>query len=143
MTILVKRSSFPEFDSIERQFRGLFGGLPLTAVVPAAVPAADVYETPTEFVVELEVPGFVENELAVEISDHVLTLAGRRDESKQETEKTYRLQERLEQGFKREFRMPPQADTGHVTARFDHGVLEVHAPKLATVEPHRVTISKK
>jgi HSP20 family molecular chaperone IbpA len=35
-------------------------------VLPALAPAADVYETDGEFVVELEVPGFYAKELEIE-----------------------------------------------------------------------------
>jgi HSP20 family protein len=141
MATLVKQSPFPELESMERRLRRLFEGAPLTSFVPTMLPAADVYETPKEFVVELEVPGYTEKQLEIEVSDHTLTVTGRGEESK-EAGKTYRLQERLERTFKREFRLPPETDGEHVTAQFEQGVLEVHAPKLATSKPHKVEISK-
>jgi HSP20 family protein len=141
MTTLVKQSLFPEFESLDRRFRRMFEGTPLTAFVPNVLPAADIYETPMEFVVELEVPGYTEQELGIEVSDHTLTITGTRAETKQEAEKTYRLQERLERTFKREFRLPPGTEGERVTAQFEHGVLEVHAPKLATVKPRKVPIA--
>jgi len=141
MTILVKQSLVPEFESMERRFRRIFEGTPLTAFVPNLLPAADIYETPREYVVELEVPGYTEQELGIEVSDHMLTITGTRAETKQEAEKTYRLQERLERTFKREFRLPPGTEGERVTAQFEHGVLEVHAPKLATVKSHKVSIA--
>jgi HSP20 family molecular chaperone IbpA len=86
------------------------------------------------------VPGYTEEQLGVEVSDHTLVVTGTR-EAKEETRKTYRLQERLEHTFKREFRLPPEADREHVTAHFEQGILELHAPKLATTRPHKVEIS--
>jgi HSP20 family protein len=141
MTTLVKPSLFPEVESMERRFRRLFEGTPLTAFVPVFLPAADIYETSEEYVVELEVPGFVEEQLSVEVSDHTIVVTGTREEAKEETEKAYRLQERLERTFKREFRLPSEADREHVSAHFEQGILEVHAPKLATTKPHKVEIS--
>jgi HSP20 family protein len=141
MTTLVKQSLFPEFESMERRFRRMFEGMPLTAFVSNFVPAADIYETSKEYVVEVEVPGYTEQELGIEVSDHTLTIMGTRAETKQEAEKTYRLQERLERTFKREFRLPPETDGEHITAQFEHGVLEVHAPKLATVKAHKIPIA--
>ena len=141
MSTLVKPSLFPELDAVERRFRRLFETTPLMAFVPGTVPAVDIYETPKEFVVELEVPGYTEDELSIEVSDHTLTVTGTREETKAGTDKTYRLQERLERTFKREFRLPQEADGEHVTAHFEHGVLEVHTPKLATKTPHKVSIS--
>ena len=141
MTTLVKPSLFPEVESMERRFRRLFEGTPLTAFVPVFLPAADIYETSEEYVVELEVPGFMEEQLNVEVSDHTIVVTGTREESTEETEKAYRLQERLERTFKREFRLPFEADRERVSAHFEQGILEIHAPKLATTKPHKVEIS--
>jgi HSP20 family protein len=142
MATLIRQSLLPEVDSIERRFRRMFDSGPLTAFVPGIVPAADVYETPTEYVVELEVPGYGEEDLNLEVSDHTLKVTGERAETKEEDEKTYRLQERLERTFTRTFRLPSETDGTRVTADFAKGVLKVHAPKLAETKPHKVAISK-
>ena len=78
--------------------------------VSALLPAADVYETADEFVVELEVPGYEENEISIEISDQTLRVTGERAEAKEEATKTFRLRERLARQFDREFELPPEAD---------------------------------
>jgi HSP20 family protein len=143
MTTLVKQPLHSELDWIDRPFRRLFGGMPLMPAFMAPVaPAADVYETPEEYVVELEVPGYEEKELGLEISDHTLTVTGSRAETKEEIEKSYQLHERLERTFERTFMLPPEIDGEHVSAAFEKGVLKVHAPKLATVKPRKVAISK-
>ena len=47
------------------------------ASVADCVPAADVYETTTdEFAVELELPGFEQKDLAIEVTDHTLVVPG-------------------------------------------------------------------
>jgi len=105
------------------------------------LPAADVYETPSELVLELEVPGFEEKQLGIKVSDHTLTITGERKVSKEETEKSFLLRERLESTFTRRFVLPPETDTGHVKAVFTKGVLEVHAPKLATTASQKIEIT--
>jgi HSP20 family protein len=110
-------------------------------IVPAPLPAADVYETNGEYVYELEVPGFEEKELAIEVSDRTLTVKGERTEEKREEGKTFRLQERLAKQFERRFELPPEAETGKVAADFKAGVLIVHAPKAKASEPHKVKIA--
>src|SRR5262245_58486611 len=94
----------------------MFAGTPLTAFAPTA----DVYETPTGYVIELAVPGYEEDELAIEIADHMLIVTGKHEET---TERT----------FKREFQLPVATNDEQVTTRFEHGVLEVHAPKIRLV----------
>jgi len=142
MTTLVKQPVLPEFDAMERSFRRMFEGIPLMpAFVSPVSPAADVYETPEELVLELEVPGYEEKELGLEIRDHRLVVTGDREELKEETVKAYRLHERLERHFERTFTLPPEIDSEHVTAQFEKGVLKVHAPKIESLQPRKIAIT--
>jgi HSP20 family protein len=100
---------FRELDAIERRLRRMLQDIGL---VSALLPAADAYETADEFVVELEVPGYDEKELSIEISDHALKVTGERTATRDEAEKRFRLRERLEHKFERRFQLPPEADTG-------------------------------
>lgn len=126
-----------ELDSMERRMRRLFKD---AGFAPPLLPAADVYETADEFVVELEVPGYAEKELDIEVSDHTLTIKGEQAKAKQEKEKDFRLHERLEFEFERRFALPSEADTARLKATFDKGVLKIEAPKVATAKPKKVAI---
>lgn len=139
MTPNTKWAPFRELDVMERRMRRMLEDV---GVAPAPLPAADVYETSDEFVVELEVPGYEETELGIEVSDHTLTVTGERKETTEEKQKAFRLRERLEHEFERRFQLPLEADTKHVTAVFKKGVLELHAPKLQTAKPRKVEIAK-
>ena len=136
---MVRWAPFRELDLMERNMRRALEGFGLGAPV---LPAADVYETGSEFVVELEVPGYEEKELEIEISDHMLTVKGERTEIKDETERTFRLHERLEKEFVRRFELPPEADTAKVKAVFKAGVLELHTPKAKQLVPKKIPIGK-
>jgi HSP20 family protein len=109
--------------------------------VPLA-PAADVYETPEELVFELEVPGYEEKELGLEVSDHMLTITGTHEETTEEVDKTFRLHERIGGTFERAFMLPPEIDGEHVTATFEKGLLKVRAPKAEAARPRKIAISK-
>jgi HSP20 family protein len=138
MTMLVRTPSFVDFDAMDRRFRRMLEGIGLA---PAVVPAADIYETGAEWVVELDVPGYEEKELALEVSDHTLTVKGAREEVKEEQEKAFRVHERLERQFERAFMLPAEVDTDRVTAMFAKGVLEIHAPKLTAPEARTIEIT--
>jgi HSP20 family protein len=143
MTTLVKQSPLTELESVERRFRRMFENWGFgPTMMPAIMPAADVYEAAGEYVVELEVPGFEEKELGVQVSNHMLTVKGTRTETKEEKEKAFLLHERLEREFERTFTLPSEVDTGHITATFEKGVLKVHAPIPTHAEPRKVEISK-
>ena len=140
MTTLVRWTPFRELDLMERQMRRFFGDAGFAA---PSVPPADVFETPQEFVVELEVPGFEEKELKLEVTDHTLVVRGEVEEAKEEQDKSFLLHERLERIFERRFHLPQEADTEKLTATFVKGVLEVHAPKIVEAKPRKIAIAPK
>ena len=76
---ITKWMPFGEFEPIERRMRRMLS----LGLEPVMMPAADVYETPSELVLELEVPGFEERQLGIEVSDHTLTITGERTVSKE------------------------------------------------------------
>jgi HSP20 family protein len=137
MTTMLKWSPFQDLDSMERRMRRMFEEI---GFAPTLLPAADVYETDEEIVLEVEVPGYDEKELGIEVSDHRLTIKGERKETTEQKEKAFRLHERLEREFERRFSLPAEADTEHIEAKFVKGVLEVHAPKLSVSKPQKVEI---
>ena len=137
MTTLIKWAPFQDFDVIDRRMRRMLEGF---GVAPAPLPAADLYETEKELIVELDVPGYDEKELSLEISDHTLTVTGERVEEKEE-EKAFYLHERLEKYFERSFTLPVDADLDRMTATFDTGVLKVHVPKIEAARPRKIDIA--
>jgi HSP20 family protein len=139
MTTLLKWSPLTELDLMDRRMRRMFEGL---GFAPHVLPATDVFETEKEFVFEVEVPGYEEKDLGIEISDHTLTIKGERVEAKKREETAYRLHERLEHEFERRFHLPAEADTERLEAQFGKGVLTVHAPKLVVTEPKKIEITK-
>jgi HSP20 family protein len=138
MSMIVRSPSFLELEGMERRLRRMLEGVGFGTMT---IPAADVYETESEIVVELEVPGYEEKDLELEITDHALTIKGSREEATEKTERAFRLHERLEREFERTFTLPTDADTEHVTATFGKGVLEVHTPKLSVPKPRKVEIT--
>jgi HSP20 family protein len=139
MPLLEKWTPLRELDLMDRRMRRFFEDL---GFVPALTPAADVYETDGEVVVELEVPGFDEKQLEIEIRDHTLSVIGEREEETERKEKTLRLRERLEKRFERRFELPTDVDGEHVKAEYAKGVLTVHVPKTAHQKPQKVEITK-
>jgi HSP20 family protein len=139
MTTLVRWAPFQDLDVFERRMRRMLEDF---GVAPAPLPAADLYETEKEVIVELDVPGFDEKELSLEVTDHTLTIKGEHRLEKEEKEKTFYLHERLEKHFERSFKLPPEVDVEHVQAKFGTGVLEVHVPKIEPAKARKIEITK-
>ena len=139
MPLLEKWTPLRELELMDRRMRRFFGDLGL---VPPVTPAADIYETDGELVVELEVPGFDERELEIGITDHTLSVTGERREETAKKEKSLLMRERLEKTFARRFELPSDADGEHIHAEYSKGVLTVHVPKATDAKPRKVEITK-
>ena len=137
MTTLIRWTPFRELEPMERRMRRMFEDI---GFGPFTVPAADFYETDRDYVVELEVPGFDEKELGIEVSDHTLTIKGQRMDEAKEEDKAFLFHERLEKTFERQFYLPPEADTDHVEATYAEIVLKVRTPKATEPKPRKVPI---
>lgn len=136
MTTLVRWAPFQDLDVLERRMRRMLEDF---GVAPAPLPAADLYETKDELIVELDLPGFDEEELSLEVTDHTLVIKGERMKE-EEKDKTFYLHERLEKHFERQFKLPPEADVKLAKATFETGVLQVHVPKIEQVKPRKIEI---
>jgi HSP20 family protein len=79
---------------------------------------------------------------AVEITadQGVLTIRGQREDTRKESREGYRRVERITGEFQRRFSLPESADAQNIKAKFVNGVLEVAIPKLAQVQPRRITV---
>jgi HSP20 family protein len=139
MSTLVRWAPRMELDATERLLQRLFNTV---GSAPGPLPATDVYETADEIVVEVEVPGYEERELTVEVTDHVLAIKGRRTTTDEEKGKEFRLHERLEHEFERRFALPTSADTSGLKATFGKGILEVRTPKAKDAGTTQVPIAK-
>ena len=137
MPTLAKWSPLAELEPFDRRWRRMFETF---GMAPEVLPAADVYETDGEVVVQIEAPGYTPEEIEVELHDHRLVVKGERKTEETREERTFRVHERLEKHFERQFELPAEADFEHLKAEFAKGVLEVHVPKLEKSQPRKIPI---
>jgi HSP20 family protein len=140
----VKRTvAFPwaGFGELEQQFERLLGELP--AHRPSAgswVPAVDIHETDSAYILEADLPGMTREDISVSILDDRVTLKGTRKREAKHEEKGYRRYERAEGAFERSFRIDGGVDEAHVEARFENGVLTITLPKPEEAKPRQIAI---
>jgi len=105
------------------------------------VPPVDVREDAKEIVLEVELPGIRPEDVEVTAENGVLTIRGeKRGRSTETDEGRYHVVERSYGSFSRSFQLPNGVDDRRIDAEFTDGVLAVHVPKAALVQPRRIEI---
>jgi HSP20 family protein len=106
-------------------------------------PAADVYETPEEVVLSVELPGVRLEDVHLEAIDGgKLRVSGvRRGDEGVEPRQFVRM-ERIYGNFSRDFAVPPTIDSTRIKATLKSGILRVVAPKKERAQPIAVESKK-
>ncbi len=93
------------------------------------LPAADVMETKSEIVVDLEIPGMDPKEFDISLREGTLTIQGEKKQEKEEEEENYRLIERRYGAFTRSISLPQEVQSDKISASYKNGILRVTLPK--------------
>lgn len=125
--------------TLSRQFedasRELVGGDPLVPF-PLALGsmAVDVLERDEEFVATVDLPGFDDADVDVQVTDRTVRIQADREAATdtEEVDGRYIQRERRFATRSRTIRLPAEVDAENVAARMDDGVLEITLPKLAS-----------
>jgi HSP20 family protein len=137
-------------DEVDRLFDDFFRGWPSLASLPgrmldfdpfrraaeplmttngALAPNVDVAETDDGYEITADLPGLDEKDIAVSVSDGVLTIKGEKRAERQEKRKDYYLAERSYGAMQRSFRLPDTVDPEKISAEYRKGVLTVNLPR--------------
>jgi HSP20 family protein len=124
-------------ESLHREMDRLFDGF-FAAETPAGremaelQPRLDVREGDEEIVIDADLPGVAPDDVQLSVRDDLLTLEGRREETRDNEGDGWHRRERVAGGFSRTIRLPFEIEADRVRAKSEHGVLHVHVPKPAT-----------
>ena len=128
-------------NRLQKDIDRLFGAPIATAADSGAwLPPVDIHEEPNRFVITIDLPGVDPKAVSITAEQGVLSVRGRREESSQEGTEGYRRVERIKGDFERRFSLPETADAQGIRAKAANGVLEIALPKLAQVQPQRITV---
>jgi HSP20 family protein len=131
-------------------------------------PSLEVDEDEQSFTVTMEVPGWAEHDVTVEVDRNILTIRGQRGgngvradhlpQDRQQTGQATREAshqdgaqadggkqrqsgDRWSGSFIQSLSLPPTIDAERITARLERGLLTVHLPKQPQAQPRRIAIS--
>jgi HSP20 family protein len=126
---------------LQKEVDRLFGA-PLTTAADSGawLPPVDIHEEANQFVLNVDLPGVDPKAVEITSEQGVLTIRGRREDSRKESRDGFRRIERISGEFQRRFSLPETADAANIKAKVVNGVLEVSIPKLAQVQPHRIMV---
>ena len=103
------------------------------------VPRFEVRDTADRYVFTADLPGVKEEDLDLSLTGDRLTITGRREAEREETER-YHTYERAYGAFQRAFTLPDGVDADHICADLKDGVLTVEVPKRKEAQPRKISL---
>ena len=142
MATLVRWEPFRELAAVQNEMSRFMNGLleGNGQATQSWVPTADVWETDDEVVYEFDLPGIPEEAISVELEDGALTIAAERTREQNVEDGKYFRFERRFGTFSRTIGLPQGVNEDAVSAKYEHGVLEVHVRKPEQPKPRKIQI---
>lgn len=102
-------------------------------------PLIDIFEEPDGLVLLADLPGAIEDSVAIELEDNLLTL--RAEARRPVPESASALLEEFPFGsYQRTFILSDEVDRSRISAELKHGVLRISLPKAERAKPRRIEI---
>ena len=108
--------------------------------ISAWAPRVDIKEEAERFVIHADVPGVDPRDIEVSVENGVLTISGERKTETREEQDGWSRVERHSGRFHRSFTLPETVDAEGVSAKGEHGTLEISIPKQAKVQPKKIEV---
>jgi HSP20 family protein len=142
MATLVRWEPFRELATLQNEMSRLMNSLGEGngQSTQGWVPTADVWETDDEVIYAFDLPGISEDKVSVEMEDGALTITGEREREHRVEEGRYFRFERRFGTFTRTIGLPQGVDEDAVSAKYEHGVLEVHVRKPEQPKPRKIQV---
>ena len=143
---LVRWNPFGEVSLLQNQMNRLFenalqGWSTDSNGTSAWMPAADICESDSELIVNLDLPGVDPKLVDVRVENNVLTIRGERKFEQKENRENYHRVERSYGTFTRSFTLSTAVDSDKIRANYKAGVLSITLPKAEAAKPKRIQIS--
>lgn len=124
---VVKRNTVP-FPSIIDEFLkpDWLGGM---QTMQATIPAVNIKESTTSFLIELAAPGKSKEDFNVEIDHNMITISSETKQEAEVQEGKYTRKEFNYSSFRRVFTLPETINTDSIHASYENGVLKIDLPK--------------
>jgi HSP20 family protein len=105
------------------------------------IPAADIFESENELVVNLDLPGIDAKTVDLTVENNVLTIRGERNFEDNGNKQNFHRVERSYGTFVRSFALSTSIDADKIRADYKAGVLSIAIPKAEAAKPKRIQIA--
>ncbi len=135
---LMKWNPIEELSNWHRDIDDLFGRFfeRPENFVGSWVPRMETYRKDSDYVVRVDLPGVDPNDVHVQAEGNLLTITGERKSE----EKGPEYRETFYGKFERRIALPQGVEAEKITARYEHGVLEIRVPVPAQLAGRKVPI---
>ena len=139
------QNALSDFD---RYFESFFGD---SIFAPASrglarLPAVDVRETEAAYALDMELPGYEEQDIEIHVDGSSLSIASKREDARKandEEQGTWLIRERRVSSFSRSFKMPENANHEGISAGFKNGILSLEIKKKPEAQKRSIQINAK
>jgi HSP20 family protein len=107
------------------------------------IPSIDLYDSKTDIVVKIELPGVRREDIDLTITKDTLTLKGEIKKDDDVQEEDYSISERMFGSFSRTIALPFEVESEKAQATMNNGLLEIVIPKREEARPKEVKIEVK
>ena len=110
------------------------------------LPAVDIRETEQSYLLDMELPGYDEKDIEINVDGSSLSIAAKHEEAKDTKEPeqgTWILRERRVSSFTRSFKLPENSNPEEVSAEFKNGILSMEIKKRAEAQKRAIKIGVK
>lgn len=90
----------------------------------------EIDEKEKEYCVKAELPGVKKEDLDIDLEKNRLTISAKKEEERKEDTKGFRKSEFKYGEFSRTVYFPDEIDIEKTTAKLEHGILRIEAPKI-------------
>ncbi len=126
-----------EISSIlNRNFDSLFPEYIFTEDMDKLTIPVEIKEKDNEYQVKAELPGVKKEDLDIDIDKNHVIINAKKEEDTEENTKSYRKSEFRYGEFSRSVYFPMDIDVDKTSAKLEHGILKITAPKMEAEKAH-------
>ena len=131
---------FKELQDIERRIGAVLNINKPVQKVESFTPAVNEKVDENGYHLEIDLPGVKKENIEISVNDGILTISGERKLERKEEKENYTRIESFFGRFERSFKLPADADSDNIEAKYENGVLKLFIPKRPKPEGKKIEI---